>query len=190
VRVNTGSNIDTSFGTTLTDFDGDTSSGTINMQIQPAAINNTLIGFDGNDTLLGGAGNDTLNGGGGNDTLNGGGGKDTMNGGTGADVYVMSSLNDSGNTIALADVINGWDPSDKIDLTAIDADTANPGAAGDQAFVFIPVDSAATVAHAITWHENGGNTEVSIDTNGVAGPEMMFVLTGTGLNLTQANFNL
>ena len=109
-----------------------------------------------------------------------------MNGEGGADVYKFISLSDSGNTVALADVINGWNSSeDNIDLSAIDA---NLGTAGDQSFG-VAGDSATTVAHSVTWHENAGNTEVSIDTNAVVGAEMMFVLTGINLGLTAANFN-
>ena len=123
-QVNAGSPFVMTVGTTLTDFDGDTSTGPIALTVDPAAANSTLTGGPGNDTLIGGPGNDTLTGGAGNDTLIGGAGKDTMDGGSGADVYKFNSLSDSGNTVALADVIAGWDASDVIDLSAIDADTS------------------------------------------------------------------
>ncbi|MFY8094595.1 MAG: calcium-binding protein [Niveispirillum sp.] len=58
------------------------------------ALDNVLIGFNGNDTLNGGAGNDTLEGGLGNDLLNGGTGADLMTGGAGNDIYLVDNLAD------------------------------------------------------------------------------------------------
>ncbi len=110
-----------------------------------------------------------------------------MNGGAGSDSYVFTNLADSGNTIATADVISGWTGTDVIDLSGIDA---NSSVSGNQALVFVAANTPGTVSNSITWTESGGNTNVSVDTNGIAGAEMMFVLTGVGLNLTQANFNL
>jgi len=99
---------------------------------------------------------------------------------------VFTNLLDSGSSIATADVISGWTSTDVIDLSAIDANIA---VSGNQAFSSVS-SNVNTVANSVTWTESGGNTNVSVDTNGVAGPEMMFVLTGVGLNLTAANFNL
>ena len=122
--------------------------------------------------------------------LIGGLGKDTMNGGAGADTYVVTNINESGNTIALADVINGWDASDKIDFSAIDADTANPGTAGNQAFTFGGVDDTVDL-HEVSVFQNGADTVVHLDTDGVAGAEMMIVLLGvTAGTLTGAHFDL
>jgi len=92
-----------------------------------------LTGGGGDDTLLGGSGNDSLNGGYGNDLLGGGLGKDSLVGGLGADVFKFASVAETGITNALRDVIKDFDFSqgDRIDLSAIDADTA---VAGDQAF--------------------------------------------------------
>jgi hypothetical protein len=153
-----------------------------------------IIGSDFNDNftgngainvLSGGEGDDALSGLGGNDVLIGGLGKDTMNGGAGADTYVVTNIGESGNTIGTADVISGWNSTDVIDLSAIDG---NDAIGGNQALSFAG-SNAGTVANSITWTESGGNTLVQIDTNGAAGPEMMFVLTGIGLNLQAANFN-
>ena len=148
--------------------------------------NDNLTGSAANNVLSGGPGNDTLTGADGNDVLIGGLGLDSMNGGVGADIYVVTNINESGNTIGATDVISGWTSTDVIDLSGLDA---NDSVAGNQAFLSV-TQNAATVANSITWTESGGNTQVSVDTNGVAGAEMMFVLTGVGLNLTQANFNL
>ena len=48
-------------------------------------------------------------------------GQDSMNGGAGADTFVATNINESGNTDLTADVISGWDSTDVIDLSGIDA---------------------------------------------------------------------
>ena len=73
-RWNAGSPFVMTVGTTLTDFDGDASTGPIALTVAPAAANSTLTGGSGGDTLIGGPGSDVLNGGAGSDTLIGGGG--------------------------------------------------------------------------------------------------------------------
>lgn len=98
--------------------------------------NDTLNGGDGNDTLLGGDGNDILNGGTGDDLLIGGRGTDTLTGGTGKDIFRFESKLDSPASSArdiITDFVKG---EDKIDLSAIDANTSL-FAPGDQAFTFI-----------------------------------------------------
>jgi Ca2+-binding RTX toxin-like protein len=199
----------------VVDFDGDTAGSSIGITLAPAgqAIHDYslslgpvtavagsvanpephIIGSDFNDSLTGnsvanvlsgGKGDDTLFGNDGNDTLIGGLGKDTMNGGAGSDHYVFTNLLDSGSSIATADVISGWTSTDVIDLSGIDAISAY------QPFGFVAANTAGTVSNSITWTESGGNTNVSLDTNGIAGAEMMVVLQGIGLNLTEANFIL
>ena len=85
----------------------------------------TLTGNAGNDVLTGGAGNDVLVGGEGNDTLIGGAGKDVLTGGTGKDVFKLNSRTESGLSSTQRDVITDFvSGQDKIDLSAIDADTA------------------------------------------------------------------
>ena len=61
---------------------------------------------------------------------------------------------------------------------------------GNQDFDFVAANTPGTVSNSITWTESGGNTNVSLDTNGIAGAEMMVVLTDIGLNLTAADFIL
>jgi Ca2+-binding RTX toxin-like protein len=111
-----------------------------------AAIN-VIDGGPGNDFLLGFAGNDTLFGGGDADTLVGGAGKDTLSlGGADASVDTVIYLltTDSGITRATRDIILGFeDGTDKIDLSAIDANTTN-GAAVNDSFTYINGDSSVT----------------------------------------------
>jgi T1SS-143 domain-containing protein len=149
------------------------------------AGNDVLAGDSGGDEIDGSSGDDLLFGNDGADTLTGGAGRDLLVGGAGADVYDFNATTESGNTIATADVIYGWDSSDIIDVATIDA---NSGTGGNQSFTFGGNDSTVD-PHEIAWFESGGNTIVHVDTNGVAGAEMMFVLTGINLGLTAANFN-
>ncbi len=105
------------------------------------AANNVLKGMDGADRLTGNEGNDYLSGGNGADLLYGGAGSDRLNGcagqdkmygGADADVFIFSKASDSprGSGDRVMDFQTGVD---KIDLSAIDADTS---VTGDQAFVF------------------------------------------------------
>ena len=106
-----------------------------------------LWGRGGGDQLFGGAGNDQLYGGEGQDVIDGGAGQDKLKGGAGADVFVFRSASDSarGQGDKVLDFQTGLD---KIDLTAIDADTM---LAGDQAFVWGSAGADATSL----WARNG-----------------------------------
>lgn len=65
----------------------------------------------------------------GNDTLTGGAGQDTLLGGMGADVYTFVALTDSGINVLTRDTINDFNvrQGDKIDLSALDANTLRQG---------------------------------------------------------------
>ncbi|MBC1189950.1 calcium-binding protein [Microcystis aeruginosa CS-558/01A06] len=98
------------------------------------SLNDTIVGNTLANSLTGGAGNDSLSGGDGDDTLIGGSGTDTMTDGVGNDIYRFLSVSDSG-VGAARDVLTDFTPGfDKIDLSAIDANTT---IAGDQAFTFV-----------------------------------------------------
>ena len=98
-----------------------------------------MQGGTGEDSLSGGAGNDRLFGDGDNDTLIGGAGKDELTGGgfngsgdLSVDTFVFTAVTDSGVTNATRDTILDFeDGVDKIDLSAIDANTT---ILGDDAF--------------------------------------------------------
>jgi predicted outer membrane repeat protein len=111
---------------------------------------NKLVGGNSAEIISGLGGNDRIIGNGGNDRIIGGRGVDTMTGGTGRDVFVFSSIQDSapgqsgliGNGVlgvaagrGLRDIITDFiHGQDKIDLSAIDANTK---LAGNQAFTWI-----------------------------------------------------
>jgi Ca2+-binding RTX toxin-like protein len=94
----------------------------------------TVAGGDGNDLIFGGTGNDALNGNAGDDTIIGGAGKDAIAGSGGLDIIRYNALSESKVAAAVRDTVSTFEHGDKLDLSAIDA---NSGAAGNQAFVFV-----------------------------------------------------
>lgn len=87
-----------------------------------------LGGSQGNDLLYGGTGPDRLYGGTGKDRLVGGAGTDQLSGGSGTDVFVFTSAADSARGGGRRDVIHDFQPdTDRIDLSAIDADVTQDG---------------------------------------------------------------
>jgi methionine-rich copper-binding protein CopC len=129
------------------------------------------------DVLQGDALNNDLRGFAGNDTLNGGAGQDRLAGGAGNDKFVYRAVSDSGVTAATWDLITDFAAGDKIDLSALDANTA---LGGDQAFaapvVGAGVPGAFTTAGALYFdsvaHVLYGNT------NATAAAEFAIQLTG------------
>ncbi|TLU85693.1 MAG: VWA domain-containing protein, partial [Chlorobium sp.] len=111
-----------SFSYVIRDFDGDTSSSSSSITVDPP-----LIGTSGNDTISGTSGGDYIEGLAGNDILNGGSGDDVLDGGAGNDSLYGGAGNDT----------LSWDPNDSIvqggpgiDTLFIPADTTidfNPG---------------------------------------------------------------
>jgi Ca2+-binding RTX toxin-like protein len=141
-----------------------------------------VIGTNFNDTLVGSANADTLTGGGGTDIMKGNAVIDTVE-----DTFKFNATSESSTTLALSDVINEFvHGTDKIDLSAIDADT---GIGGDQAFLF-GGNNASAVANSVTWFESGGgNTILQIDNNGDTTADMQIVLAAAGV-VSDADFIL
>ena len=81
--------------------------------------------------MLGGVGDDLLDGGKGADRLCGGAGTDLLTGGAGKDWFLFNSVLDSAID-TLRDVITDFVKGDKINLSAIDANTS---VKGNNAFV-------------------------------------------------------
>lgn len=92
-------------------------------------LNNTLTGNAAANMLIGNAGADKLIGGGGADSLTGGLGADILTGGKGADRFIFLKVNDSGLNSSSRDTIADFKSSenDKINFSAIDANTGNAG---------------------------------------------------------------
>ncbi len=106
-------------------------------------------GGSGSDTLLGienltgSIYNDFLGGSNGNNVLAGGMGSDFLFGNGGNDVFVFNALGEMGSSIANADTIFDFKPGDKIDLSALDANTTT---ALNDAFSSFIAGSAAFTA--------------------------------------------
>ncbi|MGF6228189.1 Ca2+-binding RTX toxin-like protein [Inquilinus ginsengisoli] len=92
-----------------------------------------LLGSGFVDTLTGNANANTLWGMAGDDVLTGGGGADVLKGGAGNDGFRYTATADSTVAAAGRDTITDFTTGDKIDLVAIDANSAGPG---DAAFTF------------------------------------------------------
>jgi Ca2+-binding RTX toxin-like protein len=122
-----------------------------------------IEGDSGADMLDGGDGNDKLYGQDGNDTLIGRAGQDRLFGGAGADTFVFAALGDS--TIGAEDEIVEFthDHGDRIDLSAIDA---NSTVAGHQAFVFIGAAAFSGAAGELRY--SGQFLSGDVDGNGTA----------------------
>ena len=102
-----------------------TLSGTAAINGTGNSLANTLTGNSAANVLNGGVGNDMLSGGAGNDLLVGGAGKDVLTGGAGNDIFDFNALSETGLTSPIWDVISDFQRgSDKIDLMALDANTA------------------------------------------------------------------
>ncbi|MGO1081284.1 M10 family metallopeptidase C-terminal domain-containing protein, partial [Inquilinus sp. CA228] len=136
-----------------------------------------LSGSQGNDSLVGSTGANVLQGWNGNDVLTGAGGKDTLTGGAGADGFVYGGAAES-PVGAGADRITDFSraQADRIDLSAIDANTV---AAGNQAFSFIGGALYTGVAGQLRTSAVGGVTTIAGDVNGDSVSDFHIQLTGT-----------
>jgi RTX calcium-binding nonapeptide repeat (4 copies) len=140
----------------------------------------------GNDTLKGSALADNLNGYAGNDTLIGGAGKDVLTGGTGADVFKFNATTDSA-VGASADTIKDFSQLDldKIDFSAIDADTS---LAGDQAFNYINSSAFTNIAGEL--RIDAATNTVYGDINGDGVADFQIAVLGVVTTLSSQDFTL
>lgn len=114
--------------------------------------NDRLFGGIGNDSLYGDSGNDVLRGEDGNDFLRGGAGADYLYGGTGNDRFYFGTAELGTGVDTLFDFNEG--EGDRIDLRDL----------------LSSYDSLTDdINDFITLTENGGNTTISVDTNGATG---------------------
>ncbi|MAW87437.1 MAG: hypothetical protein CMJ42_13000 [Phyllobacteriaceae bacterium] len=156
-------------------------------RIEGGAGDDVIAGYNGNDTLIGGDGNDTIYGNNDDDRLTGGAGRDVLFGGDGNDVFAYMELSDNGLLFAdrdrIQDFVHG---GDRIDLSALDADT---GMAGDQAFAFSGrfFTGEAGQVRAYEW---GGLTFIEGDVDGDRMADFRIELAGTGLGIDASDFVL
>lgn len=144
--------------------------------------------FVGNDTIIGGKAGDRLEGFGGNDRITGGGGADRLYGGAGADTFIFKSVRDSSAAPSGADTIFDFSAKqkDKIDLSAIDANT---GRAGNQAFTFIGKQEFHNKPGELRYERVGGYTHIEGDVNGDGVADFSLHLKGI-MTVTKSYFLL
>ena len=156
----------------------------------------TLSGGAGNDSLRGGAGADELSGDAGRDTLDGGAaadrligglGRDVLTGGSGGDRFILTSVADSGASAGARDrILDFQTGTDRIDLSAIDADQTT---GGNQAFDFIGTDPFTAAGQVRFFQDMSNRTIVEGNVDGDLTPEFQIELVGLH-NLTAGNFVL
>jgi Ca2+-binding RTX toxin-like protein len=158
-----------------------------------AAINLTGNGIA--NLIVGNAGNNVIDGGGGADRIIGGRGVDTLVGGSEADTFIWREANETGVTIATADLIQDFNfaAGDRIDLSLIDA---NVYVDDDQPFAFIgqgaftlndatPDPSDATPGQ-IRYFHSGGNTIIELQTG--TSPDIEAVIRLAGIVTPEASW--
>jgi serralysin len=153
------------------DAEGDTLSSIENL-IGSATID-LLTGNSGDNHISGGSGDDLIDdGGGGNDVLDGGTGNDTLTGGLGADIliggagagnFVFKTIQDSLPNAADQIVDFSSTEADRIDLSAIDA---NSKLAGNQAFAYVGAAAFTHTAGELRFADH--LLEGDVDGNGTA----------------------
>jgi Ca2+-binding RTX toxin-like protein len=138
---------------------------------------NDLIVIGSGETAHGGSGVDTIRGRGAEDVLVGGLGADLLSGGLGQDTFVYERVNDT--KVAAADRIWAFDQlaQDRIDLSAIDANTR---LAGNQEFRFIGGGAFNGVAGQLHVVASGANLFVEGDVNGDAVADFRIILSSLG----------
>jgi Ca2+-binding RTX toxin-like protein len=134
----------------------------------------------GNDTIWG---IENVNTGSGNDTITASNAVNVMNGGAGNDTFKFTST-----AAANGDTIVTFEPGDRIDLTAIDA---NIGAAGDQSFTLVNGAPAAAGQLGVTFESRaeGDVTVVQGNIDGNADADFTIEIAGHH-NLSNANLGL
>jgi VCBS repeat-containing protein len=149
--------------------------GSGNIDATGNGLANALTGNGGNNTLDGGAGDDVLKGGLGNDTLIGGTGADVLVGGGGTDTFVVTaaSIHTSGaiETDTVNDLIAGQ--GDRLDLSAIDADSVT---AGDQAFHLVGGFTHHAAEMTLTFA--AGSTVLQLDVDGDGRADYRMTIAG------------
>lgn len=138
--------------------------------------NDTVLGGSGDDILLGGTGADRLGGGNGRDVLDGGADQDVLTGGKQADTFVFTLASDTGVTKDTRDRITDFGSgADKIDLSAIDADTTTDA---DQEFLFVGTAAFSHTPGELRYTARKKMTVIQGDVDGDGVSDFAIELTG------------
>ncbi|WP_342241490.1 M10 family metallopeptidase C-terminal domain-containing protein [Inquilinus sp. OTU3971] len=147
------------------------------------AQGDTLVGIE---NVNGSTGADQITGNAAANVLNGWAGQDVLRGGGGADRFAFTAASDS--KVGAADRITDFSHAqgDRVDLSAIDANT---GAAGNQAFSFIGTGLFTHHAGELRYASDGTVTTIAGDVNGDGVSDFHIQLTGA-IGLVAADFVL
>lgn len=124
-------------------------------------LRGTIHGEAGADVLTGGHGVEVFDGGAGADILTGGRGQDQLTGGADADVFVFTATSDS--RAGAGDLITDLEATDRIDLSAVDADRTQDG---DQDFTLVDHFTGHAGELKLVYHAGADMTLLDADTNG------------------------
>ncbi|WGM38633.1 FG-GAP-like repeat-containing protein [Caulobacter sp. NIBR1757] len=137
---------------------------------------NTLKGNDGANLLSGMAGADKLFGGLGDDVLVGGTGRDQLTGGGGADTFAVLQESVSLPVLEIDSILDYQTGLDRLDLGAIDANSA---LAGDQAFQISFNGLTRTAGQAYVFYTAANNTStLRLDVNGDGKADYQLTING------------
>jgi len=162
------------------DMSAATANVTVNLGSGPLSNGTVSSSQTGNDTIWG---IENVNTGSGNDTITASNAVNVMNGGAGNDTFKFTST-----VSANGDMIVTFEPGDRIDLTAIDANT---GTAGDQSFTLVNGAPTAAGQLGVTFESraDGDFTVIQGNVDGNADAEFTIEIAGHQ-NLTNANLGL
>jgi serralysin len=169
-------------------FEGDAEGDTLIRieNVTGSSHDDNLQGDTGANTLTGGGGNDLLAGNTGNDRLVGGAGADFLAGNAGADRYIYTDIADS----VFRDpdtILFKQEEGDRVDLSAIDADTMT---AGNQAFTFIGAAGFSGTAGELRFLHVQGPDSIQGDVDGDGHADFRIDLYSDVLAMTTADFIL
>jgi Ca2+-binding RTX toxin-like protein len=169
-------------GTGIDTLDMSAATANVTVNLGSGALSNGTASSSqtGNDTIWG---IENVNTGSGNDTITASNAVNVINGGAGNDTFKFTST-----VSANGDIIVSFEPGDRIDLTAIDANT---GAAGDQSFTLVNGAPTAAGQLGVTFEtrEDGDFTVVQGNIDGNPDAEFKIEIAGHQ-NLNGTNLGL
>lgn len=172
-----GDSADVGVGKDTLDISAATVGVTVNLGSGALANGSASSTQTGNDTLWG---IENVNTGSGNDTITASSAVNVINGGAGSDTFKFLSA--SG---ANGDTIVGFEPGDRIDLSAIDADLSG---AGDQAFTLVTGAAATAAGQLAVTFGTGANGDFTLVEGNIDGGAVDFTIQIEGHHtLTNAN---
>jgi Ca2+-binding RTX toxin-like protein len=176
-----GDDSDGGGGVDTLDMSAATASVTVNLGSGPMSNGTASSSQTGNDTIRG---IENVNTGSGNDSITASNAVNLINAGAGNDTITFTSA-----SAADGDTIFGFEPGDRVDLTAIDA---NLGAAGDQGFTLVSgaaFTAAGQLAVSFDTRADGDFTVVQGNIDGNTNADFKFEIAGHQ-NLTNGNLGL